>query len=147
MLDNRVATKAESTDERLALLELEKEATKMRDEVARRRAELPFVPVDPDYTFEGPNGETLKLLDLFEGRRQLIVRHFMFGPDETRAASAAPCRRTASATSPTCGPGTPRFAAGLPGAAGEVRSPSRPAWAGTYPWYSSFGNDFNYDYE
>jgi predicted dithiol-disulfide oxidoreductase (DUF899 family) len=65
---------------RKALLAREKKFTKLRDQLSRQRRQLPWVRVDKTYVFEGPNGkETLS--DLFEGRSQLIVYHFMFGPD------------------------------------------------------------------
>src|SRR5438876_12207896 len=65
--------------ERDKLLAKEKEATRARDALAAERRRLPMVEVDKDYVFEGPDGEA-GLLDLFDGRRQLIVRHFMFDP-------------------------------------------------------------------
>lgn len=72
-----------SQDEWLAarkeLLAKEKEATRARDVLRAERQVLPMVEIDKEYTFEGPDGPA-KLLDLFEGRRQLIVQHFMFDP-------------------------------------------------------------------
>ena len=65
---------------RQRLLAREKEFTRQRDELSRRRRELPWVRVDKEYAFDGPGGRQ-KLSDLFEGRSQLIVYHFMFGPD------------------------------------------------------------------
>ena len=65
---------------RLELLAREKELNRRRDELAAQRRRLPWVPVDEDYRFEGPDG-TSSLHDLFDGRSQLIVYHFMFGPD------------------------------------------------------------------
>lgn len=65
---------------RKVLLQKEKEVTRQRDELHRQRQALPWVKVDRTYMFDGPNGkETLS--DLFNGRSQLIVQHFMFGPD------------------------------------------------------------------
>ena len=73
-----------SRDEWLAarkeLLAEEKAMTRARDALNRERRELPMVEIDKDYVFEGPDGQA-GLLDLFEGRRQLIVQHFMFDPD------------------------------------------------------------------
>ncbi|MBM6405607.1 DUF899 domain-containing protein [Phycicoccus sp. CSK15P-2] len=77
---NRVITRTEWVAERQELLDLEKEATRLRDEVSARRREMGVVRVEKDYRFVGPDGETT-LLGLFEGRRQLIVRHFMFQPE------------------------------------------------------------------
>src|SRR5688572_6901734 len=65
---------------REALLLKEKEATRARDALAAERRRLPIVRIDKNYVFEGPEGSA-SLLDLFEGRRQLIVYHFMFAPD------------------------------------------------------------------
>jgi predicted dithiol-disulfide oxidoreductase (DUF899 family) len=64
---------------RKELLVQEKEATRARDALNAQRRRLPMVEIDKDYLFEGPNGEA-SLLDLFEGRRQLVVDHFMFDP-------------------------------------------------------------------
>jgi predicted dithiol-disulfide oxidoreductase (DUF899 family) len=77
---NRVVSRAEWVQERQDLLELEKVSTRLRDEVTRRRQALPFVRVEKDYQFIGPQGQ-LSFIELFEGRRQLVVRHFMFEPD------------------------------------------------------------------
>src|SRR6266576_1625680 len=63
------------------LLAEEKEATRARDALAAKRRRLPMVRIDKEYVFEGPNGKP-SLLDLFEGRRQLILYHFMFGPNQ-----------------------------------------------------------------
>jgi predicted dithiol-disulfide oxidoreductase (DUF899 family) len=72
---------------RLALLEAEKELTRRSDELARRRQELPWVRVDKEYRFETDEGSA-SLADLFSGRSQLLVYHFMFGPDYTAPALA-----------------------------------------------------------
>src|SRR5436309_1817750 len=64
-----------------ALLVKEKEATRARDALAAERRRLPMVRIDKDYVFDGPDGRT-RLLDLFEGRRQLLLYHFMFGPNQ-----------------------------------------------------------------
>jgi predicted dithiol-disulfide oxidoreductase (DUF899 family) len=64
-----------------ALLAKEKEATRARDALAAERRRLPIVRIEKDYAFDGPDGKT-RLLDLFEGRRQLLLYHFMFGPNQ-----------------------------------------------------------------
>src|SRR5256885_4400862 len=64
-----------------ALLGKEKEATRARDALAAERRRLPRVRIDKDYVFAGPDGKA-SLLDLFEGRRQLLIYHFMFGPTQ-----------------------------------------------------------------
>ena len=80
MQAHKTVSREEWITARRALLEKEKAHLRAHDELARQRRELPWVKVDKTYVFEGPNGrETLS--DLFEGRSQLIVKHFMFGPD------------------------------------------------------------------
>lgn len=76
---HRIANAEEWLQERLELLEAEKALTRQRDEISRRRRELPWVPVEKDYLFEGPRGKQT-LGDLFAGRGQLLVYHFMLGP-------------------------------------------------------------------
>jgi len=77
---HRTGTRAEWTSARLALLGAEKDLTRRRDALAEQRRDLPWVPVDPTYTFDGPDGP-VRLEELFAGRRQLLVYHFMFGPE------------------------------------------------------------------
>ena len=76
-----VVSEAEWRAARDDLLVKEKEATRALDALAAERRRLPIVRIENDYEFEGPDGK-LRLVDLFEGRRQLIVYHFMFGPGE-----------------------------------------------------------------
>jgi predicted dithiol-disulfide oxidoreductase (DUF899 family) len=77
--EHRIGTQEEWRAERDALLKEEKELTRHSDELARRRRELPWVPVEKEYTFETERG-TKSLAELFDGRSQLLVYHFMFGP-------------------------------------------------------------------
>jgi predicted dithiol-disulfide oxidoreductase (DUF899 family) len=79
MTEHRIATQEEWQAERDELLKEEKELTRRGDELARKRRELPWVPVEKDYRFETETG-TKTLADLFDGRSQLLVYHFMFGP-------------------------------------------------------------------
>src|SRR5436309_13724953 len=76
-----VVSTTEWQEARDALLAKEKEATRARDALAAERRRLPRVLIDKDYVFQGPDGEA-PLVDLFEGRRQLILYHFMFGPNQ-----------------------------------------------------------------
>jgi len=76
---NKVGTREEWRALRIALLEREKELTRLSDELARERQELPWVPVEKEYSFETDDG-TKRLAELFDGRSQLLVYHFMFGP-------------------------------------------------------------------
>lgn len=80
MTTHRTGTREEWLVARRELLAAEKEQTRQSDELARRRQELPWVPVDKDYWFDTENGQRT-LTDLFGGRSQLLVHHFMFGPD------------------------------------------------------------------
>ena len=79
MPEHRIGTQEEWQAERDELLKEEKELTRRGDELARKRRELPWVPVEKDYRFETEDG-TKTLADLFDGRSQLLVYHFMFGP-------------------------------------------------------------------
>ena len=79
MTKHRISTQEEWQAERDELLTEEKELTRRGDELARKRRELPWVPVEKDYRFETEDG-TKTLADLFDGRPQLLVYHFMFGP-------------------------------------------------------------------
>jgi len=79
MTEHRIGTQAQWRAERDELLKEEKELTRRGDELARKRHELPWVPVEKDYRFETQDG-TKTLADIFEGRSQLLVYHFMFGP-------------------------------------------------------------------
>lgn len=79
MVKHRIGTQEQWQAERDALLKEEKDLTRRGDELARRRRELPWVPVEKDYRFETEGG-TKTLADLFDGRSQLLVYHFMFGP-------------------------------------------------------------------
>ena len=80
MTNHRIATRQQWLTERLELLAAEKELTRRSDELARRRRELPWVKIDKEYRFDTDEGSA-SLADLFKGRSQLLVYHFMFGPD------------------------------------------------------------------
>ena len=80
MPDNKVVSHGEWLKARLELLAAEKEFTRQRDALTGRRMAMPWERVEKSYQFKGPNG-ALSLADLFDGRSQLIVYHFMFGPD------------------------------------------------------------------
>ena len=80
MTQHRTGTPDEWLDARLELLKAEKELTRLNDDLARQRRELPWVRVEKDYRFDTEDGEAT-LADLFHGRSQLLVYHFMYGPD------------------------------------------------------------------
>src|SRR5258705_1109443 len=82
MTTHATGTRNEWLTARTALLEAEKELTRQSDELARLRQELPWVPIDKEYRFD-TDGGSASLSDLFQGRSQLLVYHFMFGPDYT----------------------------------------------------------------
>jgi predicted dithiol-disulfide oxidoreductase (DUF899 family) len=127
-------------------MSLEKELTRQRDELNAERRRLPMVEVEKEYVFEGPKGKA-SLLDLFEGRLQLIVGHFMFDPRWEDGC-------------PSCSAGADEVAKGLlthlhardTTLAYVSRAPleklerykAKKGW--TFPWYSSYGSDFNYDF-
>jgi len=77
---HKVASRKEWLEARMKLLKAEKELTRQSDEIARRRQELPWVKINKEYRFETDDGKA-SLADLFRGRSQLLVYHFMFGPD------------------------------------------------------------------
>jgi predicted dithiol-disulfide oxidoreductase (DUF899 family) len=142
----RIATREEWLAARKELLAREKELTRRRDELSTARRRLPMVEVEKDYVFRGPAGEA-HLPDLFEGRRQLIIGHFMFRPDWEDGC-------------PSCSAGVDEVSRGLidhlsirdTSLAYVSRAPieklerfkAKKGW--TIPWYSSYGSDFNYDF-
>ena len=145
MPKHQTGTRDEWLAARLTLLEDEKELTHRSDEVARRRQELPWVKIDKSYQFDTEDGKA-SLQDLFRGRSQLLVYHFMFGPDYTAGCPA--CSAIAD--------GFNGFATHLAnhdvmlwavsrGPLAKLQAyKKRMGW--TFPWASSFGSDFNADF-
>jgi predicted dithiol-disulfide oxidoreductase (DUF899 family) len=129
---------------RKALLAKEKQLTKAQDEVAAARRRLPMVQIDKSYRFEGPDG-TKGLLDLFDGRRQLIVYHFMFDPAWENGCPGCTGLVNALGDLSMLAQRDTSFAliSRAPLAKLERYKVSR-GWR--WPWYSSFGSDFNYDF-
>src|SRR5712672_3016388 len=145
MTKHRTGTRQEWLAARLELLEAEKALTRQGDEVVQRRQELPWVRIDKDYVFDTDRGKQT-LPDLFAGRSQLLVYHFMFGPDY-------------KAGCPSCS----AIADGFNGIAVHLANHDVMLWAvsraplaklqtykrrmgWTFPWASSFGSDFNSDF-
>ena len=138
---------------RLELLAQEKELTRARDRLNTQRRMLPMVRVDKPYRFHGPDGER-GLLDLFEGRQQLIVHHFMWNYEVDEQGNETPkdvgCP-SCSATADNIGHLAQLHARGT-SLVGISRAPlakilpfqRRMGWK--FPWYSSEGSDFNYDF-
>jgi predicted dithiol-disulfide oxidoreductase (DUF899 family) len=142
----RTATRDEWLRERLELLAEEKELTRRRDRLAEKRRELPWVPVDKRYVFDAPDGERT-LADLFGGRSQLFIKHFMLGPGQDGQCVG-------------CSLEVDHLAGILPHLENHdvsyvvvARAPieeieavrTRMGW--TFPWVSSYRSDFNYDFE
>jgi predicted dithiol-disulfide oxidoreductase (DUF899 family) len=142
---HKTGTREEWLKARLDLLEAEKDLTRRSDELARQRQALPWVRVDKDYRFDTEDGK-VSLAGLFRGRSQLLVYHFMFGPDY-------------KAGCPSCS----MIADGFDGFAEHLANHDVMLWAisraplaklqayrkrmgWTFPWASSFGSDFNADY-
>src|SRR5687767_5173086 len=145
MTTHMTGTRKDWLAARLDLLKAEKELTRRSDELARRRQELPWVRIDKAYRFETEEGSAT-LVDLFQGRSQLLVYHFMFGPDYT--AGCATCSTIAD--------GFDGFAVHLANHDVTLSAVSRAPLAKlqaykrrmgwTFPWASSFGGDFNFDF-
>ncbi|WP_083198247.1 DUF899 domain-containing protein [Pararhizobium polonicum] len=144
-MSNPVVSREEWLEARRALLATEKEETRLRDKIRAERLKLPWVKVDKTYTFDTPAGKKT-LADLFDGRSQLMIYHFMFGPDWE-----AGC------------PGCSFLSDHIDGTLAHLnhhdvtyvtvsRAPldkieaykKRMGWK--FPWVSSFGSDFNFDY-
>lgn len=141
----KVVSRKEWLAARTALLEKEKEVTKARDMIAAERRNLPMVQVEKEYRFEGPDG-ALSLLDLFEGRRQLVVRHFMYAPgDEEGCIGCSMQADSVGELSHMWARDTTFVMISRAPLADFQAFKARMGWE--IPWYSSFGSDFNYDYE
>jgi predicted dithiol-disulfide oxidoreductase (DUF899 family) len=146
MIDHKTGTREEWLEARREFLNAEKELTRHSDDLARRRQELPWVRIEEDYRFETDEGSA-SLRDLFRGRSQLLVYHFMFGPEYT--AGCPSCSAIAD--------GFNGFVVHLENHdvafTAVSRAPleklqaykQRMGWS--FPWASSFGSDFNYDFQ
>lgn len=145
MKTHHVVSREEWLEARRQHLKKEKELTRLRDELSRERRELPWVRVDKEYLFEGPNGKET-LADLFEGRSQLIVYHFMYGPDWDEGC-------------PSCSFWADNFngivihlnhrdinLVAVSRAPLDQLEAYRKRMGWRFNWVSSYGNDFNWDY-
>jgi predicted dithiol-disulfide oxidoreductase (DUF899 family) len=125
------------------LLAKEKEATRARDELAAERRRQPMVRIDKQYVFEGPNGPA-RLVDLFEGRRQLIVYHFMFGPSQDVGCDG--CSMVVDQIGHLAHLHARDTSFALVSRAPLAKiEPYKQRMGWTIPWYSSFDGDFNVD--
>src|SRR6184192_3903678 len=145
MSTHRIATREQWRAERLDLLEAEKDLTHRSDELARRRQGLPWVRIDKDYRFDTDEGSA-SLADLFRGRSQLLVYHYMFGPDYT--AGCATCSTIADGFDGSvvhlANHDVTLMAVSRAPLAKLQAYKRRMGW--TFPWASSFGRDFNFDF-
>lgn len=142
----QIVSREEWLEARKALLIREKEMTRARDALNAERRRLPMVKIEKDYVFEGPDGK-MRLIALFQDRRQLIIGHFMFNPRWEKGC-------------PSCSAGADEVSDGLirhlnsrdTSLAYVSRAPiekierykAENGWR--FPWYSSYGGDFNYDF-
>src|SRR5262245_40136702 len=145
MTTHKTGTREQWLKARLELLEAEKELTRRSDELARRRQELPWVRIDKQYRFETDEG-TASFADLFAGRSQLLIYHFMFGPEYT--AGCPSCSAIADGFDGSvvhlanhdvtlCAVSRATLA--------KLRAyKQRMGWS--FPWASSSGSDFNFDF-
>ena len=129
---------------RNSLLEQEKELTRQMDRVNAARRRLPMVKLEKTYSFDGPNGKTT-LLDLFAGRRQLIVYHFMFDPAWERGCPGCTGYVNALGDLSMLGERNTSFVLISRAPLAKLEGYKKlKGWQ--RPWYSSFGSDFNYDF-
>ncbi len=139
-----VVSREEWLAARKELLAREKELTRARDLVNAERRRLPMVRLDKPYAFEGPDG-TVSLLDLFEGRPQLVMHHFMFGPDwEQGCPSCSSAADGIGRLRQLHVRNTTLVAVSRAPYAKIAAFRERMSW--TFPWYSSYDSDFNYDF-
>jgi predicted dithiol-disulfide oxidoreductase (DUF899 family) len=146
MTGHRTGTREEWQQARDALLAREKELTRLNDELARERLELPWVPIEKDYSFETDEG-TKTLAELFDGRSQLLVYHFMFGPEYEAGCSI--CSSSADgfdAVVPHLNAKDVTFLCISRAPLEKLKAyKQRMGWS--FPWVSSEGSDFNFDYQ
>lgn len=144
-MKHKKGTRKQWLSGRLKLLEAEKDLTRRSDALARRRQKLPWVRIENDYRFDTEEGNA-SLADLFRGRSQLLIYHFMFGPDYTAGCPA--CSAIADGFN-----GLEVHLAKHDVTLSAVsRAPlarlqaykRRMGW--TFPWASSLGSDFNFDF-
>ena len=130
---------------RVELLKKEKELTRLRDEISKQRRELPWEKIEKEYVFDGPKGKQT-LADLFEGKSQLIVYHFMLGPGwKEGCPSCSYLGDHFDGTLPHLAARDVRLVAISRAPFAEIEAfKKRIGWK--FPWYSSNGTDFNFDY-
>ncbi len=145
MLTNPVVCREEWLEARKALLVQEKEETRRRDKVRAARQNLPWVRIDKTYTFDTPTGKKT-LADLFDGRSQLMIYHFMFGPDwEAGCPGCSFLADHIDGTLAHLNHHDVTFVAVSRAPLAKIEAyKQRMGWK--FPWISSFGSDFNFDF-
>ena len=145
MHDARTVSREEWIEARKELLVREKELTRLRDRLSEQRRELPWLEVVKDYVFQGPDGEAT-LADLFDGRSQLIVQHFMFGPEWQEGCPS--CSFWADNYDPIIVHLHQRDVSLVSVSRAPIAQlqayRERMGWS--FLWVSSLENDFNFDY-
>jgi predicted dithiol-disulfide oxidoreductase (DUF899 family) len=145
MPNHRTGTREEWLAARLELLDAEKELTRRGDELAQKRQELPWVPIEKAYTFETDEG-TASLADLFGGRSQLLMYHFMFGPEYTAGCPA--CSAIADGFNGSVVHLEHHDVAMIVVSQAPIAAiqayKRRMGWS--FPWVSTFDSDFNFDF-
>ncbi|KAK5990602.1 hypothetical protein PT974_08871 [Cladobotryum mycophilum] len=144
-MPSKVVDREEWIAARKDLLQKEKEYTRAGDDLAAQRRELPMVKIDKTYTFQGPNGTEVTLTDLFGDKEQLVVYHFMFKPEDDRGCAG--CSHIGMSL-----PDVRHLQLKNTNLVCISRAPvekleafkQKAGW--TFPWYSSGGSDFNYDF-
>jgi predicted dithiol-disulfide oxidoreductase (DUF899 family) len=140
----RIVSAAEWVAARKELQAAEEEAVRSLEQIASRRREMPAVRVEKDYVFEGPDGKA-SLLDLFEGRTQLIVQHFMFDPSWDEGCPVCSYQADSVGDLAHLHSRHTTFTAVSRAPIGKIE-PFRQRMGWAFPWYSSSGSDFNYDF-
>ena len=142
---NAVVSQEEWLERRKELLALEKEETRLRDKVRAARQALPWAKVDKDYVFDTPNGRK-KLADLFDGRSQLLIYHFMLGPDWDAGCTGCSFHSDhVDGTLAHLNNHDVTYVTVSRAPLDKIEAyKKRMGWK--FPWVSSFGSDFNFDY-
>ncbi|HET9898239.1 MAG TPA: DUF899 domain-containing protein [Streptosporangiaceae bacterium] len=140
----RVVSAAEWLAARKELQAAEEETMRALEQIARRRREMPAVKIEKEYLFDGPAGKA-SLLDLFEGRAQLIVQHFMFDPEWDEGCPVCSYQADSIGHLAHLKARNTTFAA-ISRAPMSKIEPFRQRMGWIFPWYSSYESDFNYDF-
>lgn len=143
--ENAIVSREEWLEARRRLLQLEKEETRLRDKVRAERRALPWVRMDKDYVFQAPDGEK-RLADLFDGRSQLIVYHFMLGPDWDAGCTGCSFHSDHVDGALVHLNNHDVTYVAVSRAPIEKIEAYRKRMGWKFPWVSSYGSDFNFDF-